>query len=353
MQSQSVTILDVARSAGVSPATVSRVLNNNSHVDPALKERVLESVQKLGYFPNANAQSLKTRSTHEIGFLVSDISNSYYGTIAHEIENIVSPQNYNLILCSTDESQAREYAYLQTMRRRRVDGLIINPTCLNDKAVISISKTVPTLLMNRGIGGNDFRGDFIDTDGYTGCKLITSELLRAGHRKIYCVRGPYIYSNAIARFQGFVDAMMDYGIVVDDDYPYVFNGQFTIEGGRLAIKNMLRFPDPPTAIVSESNMSTIGILQQLLRYKINIPDDISMCAHDQLDNMDLFATHIVTATYDLRAIAQCAGKMILERMHNPLPVIQQFTFPPTLTQGNSIAPPSSSLPLKLRGISEA
>ena len=138
-----------------------------------LRERVLQSIKKLGYIPNANAQSLITHNTYEIGFLVSDISNSYYGAIARTVENIVNPQQYNLILCSTDEGQLRESTYLQTMVRRHVDGLILNPTCLNNDAISALSHSLPILLMNRKIDSPNFHGDLVDTDGYTGCKLLT------------------------------------------------------------------------------------------------------------------------------------------------------------------------------------
>lgn len=350
MQVRRITILDVAKDANVSPATVSRVLNNNSRVDASLRERVLRSTQKLGYLPNANAQSLITHSTYEIGFLVSDISNSYYGAIARTVENIVNPQQYNLILCSTDEVQLRESTYLQMMVRRHVDGLILNPTCLNNEAISALSHSLPILLMNRKIDSPGFHGDLVDTDGYTGCKLLTEELLRAGHRKIYCVRGPEIYPNARERFRGFVDAMGEYGIEIDSDYPYVFDGHFTTEGGIQAVDHLLSFVDLPTAIISESNMSTVGIMQRLLEYHIHVPEDISLAGHDQIENMQLFTTCPCSAVYDLQAIAQCVGTAILERIENPALDMRQYIFSPTLQQGNSIAPPSATLSRKLSDV---
>ena len=348
MQVHRITILDVAKDANVSPATVSRVLNNNSHVDVVLRERVLQSIKKLGYIPNANAQSLITHNPYEIGFLVSDISNSYYGAIARTVENIVNPQQYNLILCSTDEGQLRESTYLQTMVRRHVDGLILNPTCLNNDAISALSHSLPILLMNRKIDSPNFHGDLVDTDGYTGCKLLTKELLRAGHRKIYCVRGPEIYPNARDRFQGFVDAMRESGIEVDGSYPYVFNGHFTIEGGIQAVDYLFSFTEQPTAILSESNMSTVGIMQRLLDYHIRVPEDISLAGHDQIENMQLFATCPCSAVYDLQAIAQCVGTAILERIQDPGLDMRHYVFEPSLQHGNSIAPPSSTLSEKLR-----
>ena len=350
MQVRRITIVDVAKDADVSPATVSRVLNNNSHVDVALRERVLRSIKKLGYLPNANAQSLITHNTYEIGFLVSDISNSYYGAIARTVENIVSPQQYNLILCSTDEGQLREATYLQMMVRRHVDGLILNPTCLNNDAICDLSHSIPILLMNRKIDDPNFHGDLVDTDGYAGCKLLTEALLHAGHRKIYCVRGPEIYPNARNRFRGFVDAMREHGIEVGPRYPYVFDGHFTAEGGVQAVDHLFSFSDPPTAILSESNMSTVGIMQRLLEYHVDVPEDISLAGHDQIENMQLFAARPCSVVYDLQAIAKCVGTAILERIQNPALDMRQYTFSPTLQHGNSIAPPSSTLSRRLSDV---
>ena len=347
MQEQRITILDVARDAQVSPATVSRVLNGNTRVDIDLKDRVLQSVHKLTYIPNANAQSLITHNTYEIGFLVSDISNFYYGTIARAVENIVNPQKYNLILCSTDEQKNREYDYLKTMMRRNVDALILNTTCLNNKLVVDMSKSIPIVLMNRVIDAPDFHGDIVDTDGYNGCKLLTYELLRAGHRKIYCIYGPDIYLNSKDRFRGFADAMAEHGITVSSDYPYLFNGQYTEYGGKCAVENLFTYSDPPTAILSLNNMSTLGVMQQLSHYHINIPEDISLAGHDYLYNMNLFKVQPVSALYDLDAISRCAGNAVLERIHNPDLPIRRYIFSPQISEGNSIAPPSPLLAQKL------
>ncbi|CDC68124.1 transcriptional regulator LacI family [Oscillibacter sp. CAG:155] len=193
----------------------------------------------------------------------------------------------------------------------------------------------------------------MDTDGYTGCKLLTKELLRAGHRKIYCVRGPEIYPNARDRFQGFVDAMRESGIEVDGSYPYVFNGHFTIEGGIQAVDYLFSFTEQPTAILSESNMSTVGIMQRLLDYHIRVPEDISLAGHDQIENMQLFATCPCSAVYDLQAIAQCVGTAILERIQDPSLDMRHYVFEPSLQHGNSIAPPSSTLSEKLRNVALA
>lgn len=352
MQNQTITILDVAKDAGVSPATVSRVLNHNLHVDPALKDRVLASIQKLNYLPNANAQSLITRNTYEIGYLVSDISNSYYSMIAHDVESIVSREKYNILLCSTDEKQQQEYIYLQTMLRRHVDALILNPSCLNNDLIVKISKSVPVLLMNRKIDNAAFHGDFVDTDGYLGCRLLTEALLQAGHRRIYCVCGPEFYPNARERFRGFVDAMAEHGITVDDSYPYVFNGQFTIQGGKAAVEQLRHFSEPPTAILSENNMSTVGILQQLRRYHISIPGDISLASHDHIDNMELFSAQPVSAVYDLGEIARCVGTAVLQRIRNFNMENRSYIFSPSLSEGNSIAPPSDTLAARLAAVAD-
>jgi len=346
MSQHSVTIFDVAKAAGVSSATVSRVLNKNPHVLPALQSRVMEAAQELGYIPNTNAQSLKTHNTHVIGFLVSDISNSYYSSIVRLVEDIVNLEQYNLIICSTGESRTREQAYLEMMQSRKVDALVLNPTCLNTQAVLDISRDIPTLLLNRSIDGPGFRGDIIDTDGYRGCYDLTKELLEHGHRKIYCVHGPMFLPNARDRFHGFIRAMSTCGIEVTEDYPYLFDGQFTFQGGVDAVSHFFRFSDYPSAIISQNNLTTLGILAQLKADGIRVPEDISLVSHDRSDNMELMRVCPTVATFDIQAIAKQVGTSILERIRDPELPNRRYLFEPTIVRGNSVGSPSVSLSQK-------
>lgn len=333
------TIKDIAREANVSLATVSRVLNHDPCVTDAMQARVMETAKKLGYVPNSIAKSLKTNSTYTIGFLVSDISNNYYISIARTVEDIVSRQNYNLMLCSTGNHKDRELDYLQMLMSKNIDGLILNTTGLNNDFILEMNKKTPIVLLNRRIMEPEFRGDLIDTNSYLGCYKLTKQLLAIGHRKIYVVRGPAHLSNSYERFQGFSDAMNEAGIEINADYPYVYTGEFTLKSGEDAIRHMQNMKDMPTAILSQNNMMTVGILKELRRSMIRIPEDVSLASYDGINNMDLMITRPTSASFDMVAIGEQVGQSILSRIKNPSMPNREYIFDPTITPGNSLGIP--------------
>lgn len=339
--SKSATIKDIAREANVSLATVSRALNHSSCVTDVMQKRVMDAAQKLGYVPNSAAKSLKTNSTFTIGFLVSDISNSYHISIARIVEDMVSRHNYNLMLCSTGNSKERELDYLQMLMSKNVDGLILNTTGLNDGFVLNMNKKTPMVLLNRRVISPNFHGDFIDTNSYLGCYLLTKQLLALGHRKIYVVRGPLHLSNSYERFQGFADAMNEAGIPVDDSYPFVYVGEFTQKSGVDSIVKMCTMKERPTAILSQNNMTTIGILEELHRKSLRIPEDISLVSYDTVNNIDLMVTRPVSASFDISAIGEQVGRSILSRIKNPTAPNLEYIFDPIILSGNSLGLPRS------------
>lgn len=141
-----VTIKDVAKLAGVSIATVSRVINDNYYVSPEIKEKVLQAIEDLDYYPNYVARSLKSEKTNSIGFLVSDISNTYFTTMAKALEDVIHKKNYSLIVCSTEDKKEKELAYLKLLISKKVDGLILNTTGKNDELIAELSKQLPIVL---------------------------------------------------------------------------------------------------------------------------------------------------------------------------------------------------------------
>lgn len=333
------TIKDIAREANVSLATVSRALNHDPCVTDTMQARVMTTAKRLGYVPNSIAKSLKTNSTYTIGFLVSDISNNYYISIARSVEDIVSRQNYNLMLCSTGNQQGRELDYLQMLMSKNIDGLILNTTGLNNDFILEMNKKTPIVLLNRRIMHEKFKGDLVDTNSYLGCYKLTKQLLAMGHRKIYVVRGPAHLSNSFERFQGFADAMSEVGITIDNDYPYVYTGEFTLKSGEDSIHYMQQMEDMPTAILSQNNMMTVGILKELRRCMIRIPEDISLVSYDSINYMDLMMTRPTSASFDMAAIGEKVGQLILNRIKNPETPNREYIFDPTITPGNSLGIP--------------
>lgn len=333
------TIKDIAREANVSLATVSRALNHDPCVTDAMQARVMETARRLGYVPNSIAKSLKTNSTYTIGFLVSDISNSYYISIARTVEDIVSRQNYNLMLCSTGNRRDRELDYLQMLMSKNIDGLILNTTGLNNDFILKMNKKTPIVLLNRRIMHSEFKGDLIDTNSYLGCYRLTKQLLAMGHQKIYVVRGPVHLSNSFERFQGFIDAMNESGITIDNSYPYVYTGEFTLKSGEDSIRHMQQMSDMPTAILSQNNMMTMGILKELRRSMIRVPEDVSLVSYDSINNLDLMTIRPTCACFDMAAIGERVGQSILSRIKDPEMANREYIFDPMITPGNSLGIP--------------
>lgn len=345
-----VTISDVAKLANVAPATVSRVLNNSSYVGAETRRRVEAAIEQLQFIPDAGAQSLRANSTHTIGFLVPDISNIFHSTMARAIEDIVNKKKYLLLLCSTNEDRKRELAYLKTFLSKNVDALILNSTGYNERFVYEISQKIPTILVNRRIFYPNLTYDFFDIDGYQGSYLLTKQLLKLGHRKIFVIHGPRILSNSRSRLNGFRAAMQEEGIIVDESYPFMFDGHFTCQGGIDAVEYLCSLSDTPTAVLSQSNFSTQGALKAFREKNIAVPDDISLVSHDELSNWDSLVVRPMYADFDVANIAAAVGHRILERLENPSLPTQEFIYPPKIIPGNSVTIPTANLANKLHHI---
>lgn len=332
-----VTIKDVAKQANVSAATVSRIINKNEKVDPAIREKVLEVIKQLNYLPNSVARSLKKDTTLIIGLLVSDISNPYFTTIAKAIENTVSTSKYNIIFCSTENNKDIEMSYLRLLLSRNVDALILNTTGYNDEYICQLSKSLPIVLLDRKVNENGFKGDFVAVDDFQIGYSLASELISHGHRKIGVINGLLNVSTGAERFRGFKSAMNKIGIEVDDSYPYVFNGNFTMESGYQGTAKLLNDEDKPTALVIMNNEMTFGALNYCRMHDIAIPDEISIVAYGYFKNMNLMYINLSVAVLEPEIIGAKAAELIMERIRCNTTELsnKSILYSPQFVNGNS------------------
>jgi DNA-binding LacI/PurR family transcriptional regulator len=330
------TIKDVAKAAGVSTATVSRVINGNYNVSSEIEQKVLKAIDELKYFPNSVARSLKNDSTYTIGFLVSDISNSYFTTIAKVVEDIVSPKNYNIIMCSTEEEKSRELNYLKLLVSKKVDGLILNTTGKNDDFIAALSKKIPIVLINRRLFNMNYNGDFIDGGNLDGVYDLTAHLIAYGHRKIGVINGDLSVSTGMERFEGFKMSMKEIGINVDLNYPYRFDGQFTMESGYQGAAYLMGLSEPPSGIVVMNNSMTLGALKYFRMNGIRVPEEISIVSFGNIENVELMYVKPSIVTLNAYAIGNKVGKVILERIHNPTVKNREVIITPQLIVGDSV-----------------
>lgn len=334
---KNITIKDIAKEAGVSVATVSRVINGNSSVAPIRKDKVESVIKKYGYIPNLVARGLKVDSTQTIAVLISDGTNEYFGEIIKAIEDVIREENYTLFVCNSLNDKSTELKYLQLLAERKVDGIIVNVSGHNNERIAQLSNQIPIVLLHRKINYTNFKGDFIDADFGKSCYDLTMDLIGYGHRNIGIISGPLFISTAHDRFVNFQRAMKTIGKDVDSNYEYFIEGPFTSGFGYLAAKQIMSMQNPPTALVVMHCETTIGALRYFRSHNISVPDDVSLVSPSNISFSDLFYVqprHAVPSTW---ALGRRAGEMILERIRSNNDILnREVFFTPTIIPGNSI-----------------
>ncbi len=333
------TIKDVACEAGVSIATVSRVLNKNASVNNELAAKVNLAIEKLGYYPNFIARTLKNESSKTIGFVVSDIANSFFTTMARAVEDILNQHGYNLFVCSTDDSQDREEKYLSLLREKQVDGIIINSSGKNYKLITQISHQIPIALFSRRVPDPDFKGDFVDNDNFSGLRDLTQYLIRLGHTKIGLLNGQSYVSSSQERLSGFQYAMREIGINVDENYPYLYRGHFNrLSTGMEGTKYL--YAQGATAVISSNNLLALGAMKYCRNAHIAIPKDLSLCSFGTIENHDLLYVQPTCVDQSSASMGTRLAELIIERIEAKNDISnREIRFSTNLIIGDSTYPP--------------
>ncbi|NBJ92803.1 LacI family DNA-binding transcriptional regulator [Parablautia muri] len=330
------TIKDVARQAGVSTATVSRVINNTGGVRSDTVKRVMDAVKYVNYVPNIMARNLKTESSTIIGFVISNISNTHFTKMANKIESILREQGLNLIVCNTADDPNLELDHLQRMIAMHADGIILNTTCKNNDWICELSHKIPMVLVDRNITDPVFLGDFVGSNGYGGVMDLTKHLIEKGHRDIAIITSDLSTSTGRERLNGFSAAMRTIGIVVDDYYIYRYDSQhFSEEDGVAGCQYLMGLEKRPTAIVVINNEMTIGVYKYLHNNDISVPDDISVVSYGNINNSDLFRVEPTFATLNPNFIGEKAANLLLSRIEAPGRGNREIIFEPLLVVNES------------------
>jgi LacI family transcriptional regulator len=327
------TIRDIAKEAGVSVATVSRLINNIK-VRSNNAQKIRSIIKKYNYHPNSIAQSLKNNTTRTIGFLVSDISNDYLIGLGKIVEDIVSKKGYNIIFCSTDGLAERELSYINMLVSKKVDAIILNTTGLNYDYVAKTSHQIPMVLLHRQNIRSSFKGDFVGCDNYHGSFLLTEHFLLLGHRKIGCILGQLMLSTAFERLKGFEDALKKYNAYPEEN-PYLAITEFTYEGGYEAAAKLLSGKSRPTAIITMNNATTLGALKYFLDHNIRIPDECSLANFGTIQQNELLYVQPTYVTLDTKKIGEMLAEATLSRIENFDIKNREFLYRPHLIIGNA------------------
>ncbi len=309
-----VTIKDVAVESGVSTATVSRVINNSGFVSEPIKERVMAVIQRLNYQPNAIAKSLKQDKTKTIGVVVPDISNAFFMSISKGIEDSVHEEGYNLFICSGDENPQKEAQLLQLLYEKRVDAIVLATSGKNEETVARIQQSgLPVILIDRKIDKENHPFDMVVEDNVQGAYQLTKQLIQQGHRRIGVINGCLDVSTGSDRFNGYAKAMNEFALPVNADL--VYNGLFSQNGGVQAARYFMSLPERPTAILSFNNHMTFGVLLELTRRGVRIPEDVTIASYGEVDAALLLKQPgFIFVSQSPYEMGTKAGNILLERL---------------------------------------
>lgn len=254
------TIKDIAQRAGVSTATVSYVVNGTRFVSPELRERVLTAITELDYRPNAVARSLRQKRTRTIGLIVPDNSNPFFAEVAKGVEDAGYEAGVSVILCNSDGSFERELRYLQTLRDKQVDGVILIATTPNaDHLASVVEREIPVVVFYRRVP--HLNVDTLVVDNHGGGVLATRHLIELGHAQIACVAPASTNSPSALRVAGFRRAMEEAGLTVDETL--IYRGDNRFAGGQDGAEHLLGTGKPFTAVFAGNDVMAVGTIRTL------------------------------------------------------------------------------------------
>lgn len=305
------TIRDVAKMAGVSTATVSHVINNSRHVNPGTRQTVVDAISRLNYRPSAIARSLTTSITRTVGVIVADITNPFFAALVRGIEDRLSSQDYNLIVCNTDERRDKEARYLELLLNRRVDGILVAPTSHPQPLFQEITaQNIPLVFIDR-FPPERF-GPVVAMDNRAAGHAATEYLVGLGHRRISILARYPALSTVVGRIDGYRQAMQEHRIPVDESLIRITDSN--VNAARDAALDLLRQADRPTACIATNLNMLLGILSAMRDLHLTCPDDLSIVCFDDQQWAPIFSPPLTVIRQPVSEMCDAAVSTLTSAM---------------------------------------
>jgi len=317
-QAMMVSIKDIARAAGVSHPTVSRALRDSPLVSLETKARIQQLAREMGYSPDAQARSLVEGRTKTIGLVVTTIADPFIAQVAQGIETAARDHGFTVILCNSNAEPEREIGAVETLRSKRVDGVIVASSRVGALYLEHLERIgVPVVLINNH---NEQSGRYtfsIGVDNEDGGRLATNHLLELGHRRISYVTGLADHSDDLGRLAGYRQALAAAGIPLDRALVAPGTGQ--TGGGERALPMLMELPDPPTAVFCYNDMTAIGLMGAARAAGLSVPDDLAIVGFDDIP-FALYVQPSLTTIAQLKVeMGEWAMEMALALVQSPDP----------------------------------
>jgi len=308
------TMKDVAKLAGVSVATVSRVLNNKPNVSPELRSKVLEAVEELNYRRDRVARSLRAKTSLIIGLIISDIRNPFFTSVVRGVEDVAYDHGYTLLLCNSDEDPAKERLYIDIMLAERVAGVIISPVAeVDNYSSVLLHAGVPVVAMDRRM--RDLEVDTVVVNNVEGVYQAVCYLIEQGHRRIGFIGGPTRTTTGRERQEGYQKALAEHGLGLEQVLVKI--GDFKQDSGYQMACQLLEMDDPPTAIFTANNLMTLGALNAIHEKKLSIPQEVAIVGFDDMSWAQSLAPPLTAVAQPTYELGRTAADLLLRRIGDP------------------------------------
>lgn len=304
-------IKSVAKKAGVSVATVSRVLNHPDAVAPDTKEHILSVMESLDYKPNWMARGLKLNRTGAIALLIPEITDFGYMEIAKGVEDVAHQKSYNIMLCATEDDKTKEKGYIENFIDRRVDGMILVSTYLKKSDLVQIRKQdIPVVL----IGKNEELAEenLVYTDYRAAAAEATRHMIEIGHKRIGVIYGTKPKLENDDKLEGFRKTMEAEGLLTPLEY--FFAEENSLEGGYLAASKLLNLEERPQAIFVTSDIMAIGAMEKIKQSGLSIPEDMAVVGFDNLKLSGYLEPKLTTVTKPMYRMGLIAARLLFDLM---------------------------------------
>ncbi|MEO3753259.1 LacI family DNA-binding transcriptional regulator [Streptomyces sp. B6B3] len=324
------TIQDVARRAGVSAATVSRVANGKATVDPELAERVRRAMRELDYRPNPAARRLRRSRSNLWAVIVTDVGNPFFTAVVRGVEDVARHAGFSVVLGNSDEDPAKEGRYVSAMLAEQVAGVVIAPCAgsphvarltAGGTPVVAIDREPPAADRDPAARADGGRAPAVDTvlvDNEGGAEAAVRHLLDAGYRRIACVTGPPGTPTADRRLAGYRRALAAHGAADTADVErLVRRADFRERGGHQAMASLLAERPAPDAVFATNNLMTVGALGCLAERGVAVPDRMGVVGFDEIPWADFVQRAPTTVAQPTHELGRVAAELLADRIENP------------------------------------
>ena len=328
------TIYEVSELAGVSLATVSRVINNSGKVTTKTRLRVEAVMKELGYRPNSFAQSLASNRSNSVGILVPELHGPFFGGMLSSIEMELRKQGKHVIITAGHSDAEREKERIEFLVSRRCDALILFVFAVSNEHIQALMQTtMPVVVIGRLLPGME--DDCICLDNEAGGYIATKSLIESGHRQLACITGPLWKSDGQQRLAGYQRALKEHGLAYDQQT--VIEGNYEESSGRDGMEQLLQREVSFTGLFCANDVMAAGAIETIRKHGMTIPDDLSIVGFDNVFFTRYMHPQLSTIDYPIDVMGQMAARCVLRDVYDQHDQDIQLRFTPELVRRDSIA----------------